>query len=175
MLDCETLSTTPEATILQIAAIQFNPFGDASCVEDLLSNPFLNLLIEIDTQDRHIDEATVSWWGKQSQKVQDIMFAETGRISLTDGLKQLSKFVWNKDKIWAQGSAFDIPILENACMQLKLPLPWEFWKVRDSRTLLDLVDVELPKATHDAVIDCARQAFGVQEALRKLNVTRFQR
>jgi hypothetical protein len=38
---------------------------------------------------------------------------------------------------WSHGSIFDIAILENAYRQCNLPIPWNFWDIRDTRTLYE--------------------------------------
>lgn len=175
MLDCETLSTSPDAVILSIAAVEFNPF---EITTDFSKNKTLDILINIDEQvqlGRVIDDSTVTWWGQQPQDVQNKLFAEEGRLSVISALTELRKFCWNKDRIWCQGTDFDISLLNNAYTQTKQPKPWKYWQVRDSRTLLDLIDVSQPTVTHDSIEDCKRQVMGVQQVLDKLNVKRFIR
>lgn len=174
-LDLETLSTRYDATILQISAVQFDPFDHKATMKSLLSGQTLDLFIEIDNQNRHISDDTLAWWSRQPQTMQDKMFCPDNRVLLKEAIEQLRKFVWNKGRIWCQGTSFDITILEHACTQLNIPIPWQYWRARDSRTLLDLVKITLPPATHDALADCARQAYGIQQALHKLSVSKFQK
>jgi hypothetical protein len=51
-------------------------------------------------------------------------------------------------------------------------LPWNFWQLRDTRTLFDLgVDPDMPKGSkHDALQDAIRQAVGVQNCYAKLKI-----
>lgn len=177
MIDLETMSVTPDAVILQIAAVKFDPFDDyleqGITVQDL---PFLNVLVDVDSQtDRNINESTMQWWVQQDAQVQDRVFATQGRVSFAEAMQQTHRFIWNSGRIWSQGLSFDISILEHAYRSLDQPYPWAYWQTRDSRTLLDLVAVNLPPATHDAVEDCFRQIVGVQKALAALGVTRFIR
>jgi hypothetical protein len=50
--------------------------------------------------------------------------------------------------------------------------PWQYWTVRDTRTLFDVTGVSLKDGghvtTHKAVEDAERQAIVVQSAYRKL-------
>ena len=179
MIDIETLATEPAAVILSIAAVKFEPFDDYQergiSVHDL---PTLNILVDTQSQDhRTISESTVDWWSKQDPAIQESIFGEHHqRVNLTEALEQLHKFVWNScDKIWCQGTHFDISILEHAYRSINRAYPWQYWTVRDSRTLLDFVAVDLPPATHDALDDCFRQIVGVQKALNRLQVTKFVR
>lgn len=178
MIDLETMSATPDAVILQIAAVKFDPFDDylerGIGASELLQ---LNLLVDVDSQTgRNINESTMQWWAQQDPQIQDRVFAAQGRVAFADAMQQTHRFIWNSSgRIWAQGTSFDISILEHAYRSLDQPYPWSYWQARDSRTLLDLVAVDLPPATHDAVEDCFRQIVGVQKALRRLSVTRFVR
>jgi hypothetical protein len=179
MIDIETLATEPGAAIVSIAAVKFDPFDDyLKRGIGVSSLPTLNLLIDLDSQtDRVINDDTVTWWSQQSTRVQESIFGEgLNRVSLADGLDQLHRFVWNSvTRIWAQGTHFDITILEHAYRSVNRAYPWQYWVARDSRTLLDLVPVDLPPATHDALEDCYRQIVGVQRALAQLGVNKFVR
>lgn len=174
MLDLETLSTDTDATLLSIAAIDFYPFEPIDIEHPKPVDNFF-YLIDLDSQiGRSINDDTVAWWGKQDQKIQDLMFAEGGRIPLEDMLTKLAKFVCNKDRIYSQGS-FDINILEHAYKSFNMPNPWAYYRIRDSRTLLDLAQIDLYPATHDPLDDCNRQVLGVKQILNKLNITSFSR
>ena len=54
---------------------------------------------------------------------------------------------------------------------------WEFWNVRDTRTMFDLgVDPEMPAVTaHRALDDAKAQAIAVQNVYRKLGIKRANR
>src|SRR5579859_7291326 len=109
MIDLETLNTTPDAVVLSIAATEFYPFEDLHTENPRTVETF-SLLINIDNQDnRTISEDTVAWWARQDQEVQDRMFSPDNRVDFAVALDQLTKFVWQKDRIWSQGS-FDINI-----------------------------------------------------------------
>jgi hypothetical protein len=51
-------------------------------------------------------------------------------------------------------------------------LPWNYWQIRDTRTLFDLgFDPDMPKGgKHDALQDAIRQAVGVQNMYAKLKI-----
>ena len=79
------------------------------------------------------------------------------------------KFGWGTSKVWGHGSAFDMVILEHACRQIQQAVPWDYYNVRDTRTLYDLTDAELPNFSgHHALYDAMKQAIGVQNCYRKL-------
>jgi exodeoxyribonuclease VIII len=178
MIDLETLATTPDAVILQIAAVKFDPFDDyLTRGVGLADLQTLDIMVDVDSQpDRNVNPETLDWWAQQDPQVQERIFSPDNRVAFKDALMTLHRFVWNSSgRIWCQGTSFDISILEHAYRAIDHPYPWRYWQARDSRTLLDLVAVNLPVATHDAVADCYRQATGVQQALATLGVTKFVR
>ena len=67
-------------------------------------------------------------------------------------------------------------ILENLYRQMKQPIPWNFWQVRDSRTLFSMMPVDPRKAiqtdAHNALADCYYQAKCVQQSFKHFGITR---
>lgn len=167
MFDLETLDTKPSAVILSLGAVKFDP----RTVGIDADAPKLSLRIDIDTQSlmgRTISESTLTWWSTQSKEAQEAAFSEEGRTPLTEAVEQFHKFVWNSDRVWSQGS-FDVNIMEHLYTSLNRPFTWQYWQVRDSRTLFDFIDGQLDRTKHhDAVEDAIEQAKGVQRALRKI-------
>jgi hypothetical protein len=171
MLDLETLSTRPESVILTLGAVKFDPWG-----EDVDAESGFYVKPDVDEQlgmDRHVLDSTIEWWGKQPEDVRDEALGPDGRISLDEMTRQLNRFLVGVENIWCQGPAFDIVILENLYRQLSKPTPWQFWQIRDSRTLFSVHGDPREKgrkAAHNALMDCYYQATGVQEVYRKLRV-----
>lgn len=177
MLDLETLSTLPNAVILSIGAVKFDPFTNRIDVDE-----GMDLRIDVDGQTaigRDIQEDTINWWGKQPPEVQEAAMSEEGRVGLEDFTRQLNKFMVGADSIWCQGPVFDIVILEDLYRQLGKPIPWNFWQIADSRTLFKVHGDPRDKnrkGAHNALMDCVYQAMGVQEIYRRQNVRpRFER
>ena len=66
MIDLETLSTRPDATILTVGAIKFDPYTN----EEPHSGLYLRLNVDEQSElDRHVDDNTLEWWGKQDAKI----------------------------------------------------------------------------------------------------------
>lgn len=177
MLDLETLSTRPNAVILSIGAVKFDPYTDRIDVEE-----GLDLRIDVDEQTalgRDVQEETVKWWETQPREVQEAAFGSDGRIRVKDFIRALNKFLVGADNIWAQGPAFDIVILEDLYRQLGIPTPWQFWQIRDSRTLFGVHGDPRDKnrkGAHNALMDCCYQAMGVQQIYQRQGVKpRFAR
>jgi hypothetical protein len=165
MLDIETLGTTLDSVILTIGAIPFDPFTDA-----IFADRAFYARIDIDTQDRTVDEATVEWWGKQAPEVQEEAFGEDDRWFLSDALEALHKLAWQSERFWANGIAFDFPILENAYKALGMGLPWQYYKVMDARTVYKMANAGRLGNSHNALEDCINQVVLLQDSLKKLDV-----
>lgn len=165
MVDLETLDTSPNAVILTLGAVKFDPKSN------FISDETLSIRFSIEDQTqlgRTISDSTLEWWANQPKETQDIAFSDDGRISVVDAVEQFHRFVWGAERIWSQGS-FDINILENLYRSLQRPFSWSYWQIRDSRTLFDFVDGELDRSQHhDALQDAIAQAKGVQTALKKI-------
>ena len=170
MIDIETVGTGPDACILTIAAQTFDPNALGYLPQDYYAR------VDIDSQpNREVDDATVEWWATQPQEAQDEAFGEEGRISLKQALEELSKLCFHCNLTWANGTTFDMVILENAYKQEQLPLPWRFWNVRDARTVYSLYpDLPKPRASHHALEDCKRQIDLLQQTLQHLGVTKLK-
>ena len=179
MLDLETLSTRPNAVITNLAAIKFDPFGDDtnSVDGDLIKmNTFYRRVDpgSFDWPSAHIDPNTIDWWSKQAPEALDEVISPNDRHNIRDVLRDLYKWAGKPRRVWANGAAFDSVIVENACRELERAWPWEYWQVRDSRTIMKIVDV--PRTTvkhHHALWDCYCQIVDLQAAFRKLNITSF--
>lgn len=168
MCDLETLAVTPQATVLTLGAVHFNPYGNGY-------GDKLYLRIDIDEQDtlgREVDPKTIEWWSKQDPVIMEEAFNPDNRVSLSDAMDQFHKFAWGCKAFWSHGATFDLVIIEDVLRQLGKPVPWNFWQLRDTRTIFDLgLDPDMPKGgLHNALEDAIRQAVGVQNIYRKLGI-----
>jgi hypothetical protein len=63
-------------------------------------------------------------------------------------------------------------IAEHAFRELEIKNPWQFWNIRDCRTIYELAGVSLKDGghvtSHKALEDAERQAIVVQKAYQKL-------
>jgi hypothetical protein len=168
MIDLETMAVTPDAVILTLGAVHFNPYGNGIGEK-------LYFRVNIDDQDvlgRTVDPSTLEWWGKQDPAIMEEAFSEKDRIPLVEAMDKFHKFAWGCSHFWSHGATFDLVMLENIYRQIKKPLPWNYWQLRDTRTLFDLgYDPDMPTGSkHDALQDAIRQAVGVQNIYAKLNI-----
>lgn len=173
MIDMETLDVLPSATILTIGAVKFDPFGD-DINEPAMEKFYVK--VDLDSCDRlgcTVSQATLDWWGQQEQAAQDEAFSPDGRIDIVDAMNQLYKFCWGAKRVWSHGAGFDVIICENLFRKIGKAIPWQFWEVRDTRTLFDigLNPNRPPVLKHHALEDAWNQAVGVQNIFRTLRMS----
>lgn len=170
MLDLETLGTRPDCVILTLGAVKFNEFSSEE------PGPGLYFRIDVDEQiakGREVQDDTMLWWLSQPEDVREEALGESDRVSVETMYKQLNKFLVGADNIWAQGPLFDFAILENLYRQYGWPTPWQFWQIRDSRTLFGTHGdprVKGKAGLHNALEDCVSQAVGVQQVYHRLGI-----
>ncbi|CAB4129207.1 exonuclease [uncultured Caudovirales phage] len=170
MLDLESLGTRPDCAILTLGAVKFDPYTPNAIGDSLYFR------IDVDEQlalGREVQTDTLEWWSKQADDVREEALGEHDRISLESMYRQLNKFTVGVENIWCQGPAFDIVILENIYRQMGWPTPWQFWQIRDSRTLFGVHGDPREKGKaglHNALEDCISQAQGVQQIYHALKL-----
>ena len=169
MIDLETLSTNPNAVILTIGAVKFDPYTQMKPYDDLYFR------VDVDSQTqmgRHVMQDTLDWWGQQPKEISEEALSDQDRIGLQDMVKAINKWCVGVDVFWCQGPLFDYAILQNIYTQLGHPQPWNYWQIRDSRTLFSLVPKDTTKRDghHNALQDCIYQAKKVQNVYRQLDI-----
>jgi len=166
MIDLEGLGTGPDTTILTIAAQAFDPLGHGYYDQQYYARVTLE-----SQENRSIQQGTIDWWATQPAPARDEAFHEEGRIPLDQALDKLGKIIWHAKRVWAQGPTYDMNILEHAYKSYNKPIPWQYYSVRDSRTVFGLWP-ELPKppTSHHALEDCRRQIVLLQDTLKYLKV-----
>lgn len=166
MLDIEGLATGPDTLILTIAAVEFDPL-----TRDRLGRQYY-VRVDMESQaDRRIEQGTLDWWATQPAVVKDDAFSEHDRIPLRDALEGLHRVLWHSRRIWAQGPTYDMTILENAYKSLGMVLPWQYYAVRDSRSVFSLCPgLNKYPASHNALEDCCRQIALLWDTLEYLKV-----
>jgi hypothetical protein len=169
MIDLETLDTSPSAVILTIGAVKF----DRTRIADELY-----IRLDVDEQinrNRTVDDGTVKWWSTQPESIQNEALGEHDRMAVADAIQTINRFIVGADCIWGQGYGFDMTILENIYQQYGHNKPWNFWNLRDSRTVFKLMPTDpvavIPKvAAHNALADAHHQAQCLQWCYKQLGV-----
>ena len=175
MIDLETLSTAADAAILQIGIQAFDPRGDGI-------DPAQGLIIHVSGEASlnaglRMDWQTIQWWLSLDDNARAGMVAkQADALLLSEALVELVKFGqshggWSWAKVWSNGAAFDIPILETAFRRCRRDIPWAYNNVLDVRTMKWLAP-DVPRVTpdvaHDALSDAQAQALYVQDCYRAI-------
>lgn len=119
MIDLETMGKNPDAPIISIGAIFFDPqTGDMG--------PEFSKTIDLDTAGGVIDRDTIKWWLKQSREAQSALL--TDEIPLDDALLQLREFIDENSgeffvQVWGNGANFDNVILRRSYERQGIPYP----------------------------------------------------
>lgn len=165
MIDTETWGLAANSAIRSIGVVVFRPMDEpGKVIEEFYTAVTDETGAKLDS--------TVEWWSKQSAEAQSV-FNNPELLPLV--LKRVTDVFWrNKCTcVWANGSVFDIPLMENAYSRCWLTHPWKYWNIRDTRTIYDLAQ-EKPRALpgygvkHHALHDAYNQAVAVQRSYRKL-------
>ncbi|MBS9066448.1 3'-5' exoribonuclease [Escherichia coli] len=173
MIDLETMGKNPDAPIISIGAIFFDPqTGDMG--------PEFSKTIDLETAGGVIDRDTIKWWLKQSREAQSAIM--TDEIPLDDALLQLREFIDENSgeffvQVWGNGANFDNVILRRSYERQGIPCPWRYCNDRDVRTIVELgkaVDFDARTAIpfegerHNALDDARYQAKYVSTIWQKL-------
>ncbi|EJQ6672743.1 3'-5' exoribonuclease [Escherichia coli] len=173
MIDLETMGKNPDAAVISIGAIFFDPqTGDIG--------PEFSKTIDLDTAGGVIDRDTVKWWLKQSREAQSAILAD--EIPLDDALLQLREFIDENSgeffvQVWGNGTSFDNVILRRSYERQGIPCPWHYHNDRDVRTIVELgktIDfdartvIPFEGVRHNALDDARHQAKYVSAIWQKL-------
>ncbi|MSL20666.1 exonuclease [Escherichia coli] len=173
MIDLETMGKNPDAPIISIGAIFFDPqTGDMG--------PEFSKTIDLETAGGVIDRDVIKRWLKQSREAQSAIM--TDEIPLDDALLQLREFIDENSgeffvQVWGNGANFDTTILRRSYERQGIPCPWRYYNDRDVRTIVELgkaIDFDARTAIqfegerHNALDDARYQAKYVSVIWQKL-------
>ena len=174
MLDIETLSTQPNATILTIGAIKFDLDKPILPLEDM-DIFYERVSIEsCEELNMHIDPVTQRWWDKQEDDVRYEALEHPERHPITQVLNRFCKWYGNAKKVYANSPNFDCVIMEQAFRSCNIVAPWKFWEMMDVRTILSIGKINLKNISytraHNALHDSYKQIIGVVKAVKNLGL-----
>ena len=173
MIDLETMGKNPDAPIISIGAIFFDPqTGDMG--------PEFSKTIDLETAGGVIDRDVIKRWLKQSREAQSAIM--TDEIPLDDALLQLREFIDENSgeffvQVWGNGANFENTILRRSYERQGIPCPWRYYNDRDVRTIVELgkaIDFDARTAIpfegerHNALDDARYQAKYVSAIWQKL-------
>lgn len=172
MIDIETLALDANALVLSIGVMQFDCIGTD---RPWFGDPMLLVpdLVEQIMMGRTIENSTQKWWA-------DPLHAEAAahwkhpltKLPVRAALAELSDFVKEAPRVWANGAVFDIGILNSLYHACGMTSPWKYNAVRDARTLYDVLphietrswdNPENDGPAHHPVVDCRVQIIKMWE------------
>jgi hypothetical protein len=166
MLDIESIGTRPGAVILSCAFVRFSDEAHMTLNLSIPDQEALGL---------EKDPATEAWWRDQEAKHPGAWAAATSDPTpLAGALLYIADWLnWARGtddmQIWCHGATFDAPLLSEVYRRAAIVCPWQFWQVRDTRTLYDLAlirkeDYAVPPP-HIALNDAIGQTRAANAAL----------
>lgn len=171
MIDLETLSLLPNAAIISIGAVKFDPF------EGVITSSFYQNVDQSSSLllGMHRDPKTLDWWAADERKEARSMLT-TNAIDIALAVQRFVDWCGTDGIIpWSKGAAFDLPILKSTIFAIKGNDPKEVpWKYRDEscyRTLARLYPGILPPRTgvsHNALDDATYQANHLMSILKSI-------
>jgi hypothetical protein len=145
IIDFETLSQNPiNGALVSCALLTFEMdilLVNGYTYEKLLSKVEyfkFEVKSQVTNWNRRIDPKTLEWWKQQSKDALD-------SIKPSEEDKQLTEFIpwlvshFNRDKldyIFSRNNTFDPVIIQSICSDLNLPLPYDWWKIRDTKSFI---------------------------------------
>lgn len=165
MIDLETLDTKATSAILSVGICAFDIHG----IHD--QQYFVLECQEQLNKGRTISFDTLEWWFRQDKAVTDAVFNQK-KMSVKRFLDGLGYFCSKNNirKVYAQGTDFDIAMMTHIHNQYDQQLPWDFWLVRDTRTVYDMMQSQKPTREgthHNAMDDAIYQAECVIQAFKE--------
>ena len=167
MLDTETLGTRPGCVVMSVALVT---------VDEKMTSFTKN--ISVSDQGTHglvIDPLTQAWWDAQPASTYEACRA--GASDLRSVLKSVNEWIIQTgrlERLWCHGAGFDAPIVEELYWRARVPCPWRYWTVRDTRTAYDLAGVDLKfyrsGVHHSALDDAKSQVAALLESFRILRI-----
>ncbi|HEO9146122.1 TPA: 3'-5' exoribonuclease [Enterobacter asburiae] len=178
MIDLETMGSKPNAPIVSIGAVFFDPSTG------VLGKEFycvVNLKSSVDGG-AVPDPETIMWWMQQSEEARMAICDKESSVNLVTALSDLNSFIRdNTDpfrvQVWGNGATFDNVILRSSYEREYIPCPWHFWNDRDVRTIVELGrslgfnprrDIPFDGDMHNALADARHQAKYVSAIWQKL-------
>jgi DNA polymerase III epsilon subunit-like protein len=145
IIDFETLSQNPiNGALVSCALLTFEMdtlLVNGYTYEELLSKVEyfkFEVKSQVTNWNRKIDPKTLEWWKQQSKDALDSIKPSEEDKQLTEFIPwMVSHFNRNKlDYIFSRNNTFDPVIVQSICSDLNLPLPYDWWKIRDTKSFI---------------------------------------
>ena len=172
MIDIETLSTDPNAAVIQIGAVAFN-----LQTGEIGKRPFK--IHVFPSPESTVSYDTVCWWMQQSDEARKSVFETSACAVEYEAVFQLETWLQlevgdtKETNFWAMPPTFDLTILENMMARAGCAPLWKYNRTRCLRTLAEVAgakkeDRVVPTIAHDAAADALAQAQSAIKYYRML-------
>jgi len=179
MVDLETMGSNPDAPIVSIGAVFFEPSTGET-------GPEFYQVVDLASAMRfgaQPDASTILWWMKQSSEARSALLVEDAAdldVALTLFSEFLGENAANGTKsvqVWSNGATFDNVLLKQSYELVGGAAPWRFVNDRDVRTIVELgnavginprYDIPFEGDKHNALADARHQAKYVSAIWQRL-------
>lgn len=179
MVDLETMGSGPDAPIVSIGAVYFDPSTGNTGAE-------FYQVVSLESSmsfGMKPDASTIQWWLKQSSEARSAILVDEA-MGLRETLELLADFIAENAangshtvQLWGNGCSFDNVILRRAYALTKTPFAVPFWNDRDVRTMVELgksvginprFDIPFEGDMHNALSDARHQVKYVSAIWQRL-------
>ncbi|HDS9863764.1 TPA: 3'-5' exoribonuclease [Citrobacter freundii] len=179
MVDMETMGNSPDAPIVSIGAVFFDPSTGNTGAE-------FYQVVRLESSmsfGMKPDASTIQWWLKQSSEARSAILVDEA-MGLLETLELLADFIAENSangshtvQLWGNGCSFDNVILRRAYALTDTPFAVPFWNDRDVRTMVELgksvginprYDIPFEGDMHNALSDARHQVKYVSAIWQRL-------
>lgn len=179
MVDMETMGNSPDAPIVSIGAVFFEPSTGNTGAE-------FYQVVSLESSmsfGMKPDASTIQWWLKQSSEARSAILVDEP-MGLLETLELLADFIAENAangshtvQLWGNGCSFDNVILRRAYALTDTPFAVPFWNDRDVRTMVELgksvginprFDTPFEGDMHNALSDARHQVKYVSAIWQRL-------
>lgn len=179
MVDMETMGNSPDAPIVSIGAVFFDPSTGNTGAE-------FYQVVSLESSmsfGMKPDASTIQWWLKQSSEARSAILVDEA-MGLRESLELLADFIAENAangshtvQLWGNGCSFDNVILRRAYALTETPFAVPFWNDRDVRTMVELgksvginprYDIPFEGDMHNALSDARHQVKYVSAIWQRL-------
>ncbi|HFQ7235469.1 TPA: 3'-5' exoribonuclease [Citrobacter braakii] len=179
MVDLETMGSGPDAPIVSIGAVYFDPSTGNTGAE-------FYQVVSLESSmsfGMKPDASTIQWWLKQSSEARSAILVDEA-MGLRETLELLADFIAENAangshtvQLWGNGCSFDNVILRRAYALAETPFAVPFWNDRDVRTMVELgksvginprFDIPFEGDMHNALSDARHQVKYVSAIWQRL-------
>ncbi|WP_313021396.1 exonuclease [Atlantibacter hermannii] len=179
MVDLETMGSNPDAPVVSIGAVFFEPSTGET-------GPEFYQVVDLTSAmnfGAKPDASTILWWMKQSSEARSALLVEDA-ADLDVALTLFSEFLCGNAangaksvQVWGNGATFDNVLLKQSYELVGGTAPWRFVNDRDVRTIVELgnaiginprYDIPFEGDKHNALADALHQAKYVSAIWQRL-------